>query len=183
MFSMENRRRARRLCGSDIGAGSRPHVRPILVDVVETCLAAILLAGDGPDGRDGGGCWPERMLTLAIDQDDEGTGLIVEGVAHVSRSCSEVLVAGEGRRQLKSPISVGGVSSVLRCRSGGCDMRVADACFKLPQDLRGHVELSGHGDGVADSARGTEAIELPPGAPQDSLHPHVDDAGDRTDAV
>src|ERR1700716_3367051 len=114
MFLMENRRRARRLCWSDIGAGSRPHVRPILVDVVETCLAAILLVGDGPAGRNVGGCWPERMLTLVIDQDDEGTGLIVEGAAHVSRSCSEVPVGVGGGRELRSQSSVSGVSSVLR---------------------------------------------------------------------
>src|SRR6202022_2671943 len=46
----------------------------------------VLLAGDGPAGRNFGGCGPERMLTLVIDQDDEGAALIVERVAHVSCS-------------------------------------------------------------------------------------------------
>jgi hypothetical protein len=70
----------------DIDAGSRTHVRPILADVFEAGLAAILFAGDGPAGRNFGGCGPERILTLIIDEDDEGAALIVERVAHVSGS-------------------------------------------------------------------------------------------------
>jgi hypothetical protein len=68
----------------DIGTTSRTHIRPILVDVFDASLAAILLAGDGPAGWDFGGCRPERMLTLMIDQNDEGAALIVEMIAHVS---------------------------------------------------------------------------------------------------
>src|ERR1700722_1169366 len=82
-----------RLCPPDIGAGSRAHVRPILVDVFDACLTAVPLAGDRPAGRNFGGCGPERILALVIDQDHEGSAWIVERVAHVSRSCFEVPVA------------------------------------------------------------------------------------------
>ena len=57
-------------------------------------------------------------------------------------------------------------------------MRDAQPCFELSKGLCGHVKLSSHGDGVADPARGTEALESPAGPPQDTLHTHVDDAGD-----
>ena len=77
-----------RLGALDIGAGSRTHVRPILVDVFDTGLAGALLAGDRPAGRNFGGCGPERMLTLVIDEDDEEAALIIERVAHVS--CSDL---------------------------------------------------------------------------------------------
>ena len=72
---------------------------------------------------------------------------------------------------------------MLRLRSGCSGVREAYACFKLSEDLCGHVKLSGQGDGVADSVRGAEALELPASAPQDSLHSHVDDTGDRAYAV
>ena len=72
----------------DIGAGSRTHVRPIPVDVFDAGLAAVLLAGDRPAGRNFRGCGPERILTLVIDEDDKGAALIIEGVAHVS--CSDL---------------------------------------------------------------------------------------------
>src|SRR5580693_5858881 len=75
------------------------------------------------------------------------------------------------------------VEAVLRLRSGCGGARVADACFKLPEDLCGHVELSGHGDGLADSARRTKALELPTSSPQDSLHTHVDHTDNRANAV
>ena len=77
---------ARRLWPLGIGAGSRAHVRPIPADVLDAGLAAVLLVGDGPADRNFGGCWPERMLTLVIDEDDEGAALIVKRVAHVSYS-------------------------------------------------------------------------------------------------
>ena len=77
-----------RLCPLHIDAGSRTHVRPILADVFDAGLAAVLLVGDGPAGRNFGRCGPERMLTLVIDEDDEGAALIVERVAHVS--CSDL---------------------------------------------------------------------------------------------
>jgi hypothetical protein len=49
------------------------------------------------------------------------------------------------------------MSSVVRLRSGSGCVREAHACFKLSEDLCGHIKLSGHDDGVADSARGAEA--------------------------
>jgi hypothetical protein len=75
------------------------------------------------------------------------------------------------------------MSSVVRLRSGCGGVREARACFKLSEDLCGHIKLSGHGDGIADSVRGAEALELPASAPQDSLHSHVDDTSDRAYAV
>jgi hypothetical protein len=51
-------------------------------------MAAVLLKGDGPAGRNFGGCRPKRMLILVIDQDDENAASIVERVAHVS--CSDL---------------------------------------------------------------------------------------------
>ena len=72
---------------------------------------------------------------------------------------------------------------MLRLRLGRGCVREARACFKLSEDWCRHLELSGHGDGVADSACGAEALELPARAPQDSLHSHVDDTGDRAYAV
>src|SRR5258708_15945452 len=86
MSLADDRLSARRLCPLDIDAGSRTHVRPILADVFDAGLAAVLLVGDGPAGRNFGGCGPERMLTLVIDEDDEAAPLIVERVAHVSCS-------------------------------------------------------------------------------------------------
>jgi hypothetical protein len=61
-------------------------------DVFEAGLAAALLAGGGPSGRDFGGCGPERILTLVINQDDEGAALIVERIAHVC--CSDLDLLG-----------------------------------------------------------------------------------------
>ena len=72
---------------------------------------------------------------------------------------------------------------MLRLRSGRDCVREARACSKLSEDWYGHLELSGHGDGVADSARWAEALDLPASAPQDSLHSHVDDTGNRAYAV
>src|SRR5579872_2980108 len=80
--------RARRLCPPDIGAGSRAHIRPIAADVFDADLAAVLLAGDRPSGRSFGGCGPQRILTLVIDEGDEGAPLIIERVAHVP--CSDL---------------------------------------------------------------------------------------------
>src|ERR1700737_4176775 len=88
MSSADDRLPAPRVCPLDIGPGSRTHVRPILADVFDAGLAAVLLTGDGPAGRNFGGCGPERVLTLVIDQDDEGAALIVKRVAHVS--CSDI---------------------------------------------------------------------------------------------
>ena len=76
-----------------------------------------------------------------------------------------------------------GMSSAARLRSGCNGVRETYACFKLREDLCGHVELSGHGDGIADSVRGAEALELPASAPKDSLHSHIDDTSDRAYAV
>src|ERR1700761_1470477 len=84
--SADDRLPARQLCRLDIGAGSRTHVRPILIDVFDAGFAAVLLEGGGPAGRNFGGCRPERMFTLVIDQDDEGAALIVERIAHASYS-------------------------------------------------------------------------------------------------
>src|ERR1700726_4378604 len=82
-----------------------------------------------------------------------------------------------------APILTVGMSSVVRLRSGCHGVSEADPCFKLSEDLWGHVELSGHGDGAADSVRGAEALELPASAPQDSLHSQVDDTDDPAYAV
>jgi hypothetical protein len=68
---------------SVIGAGSRPHVWPIPVDVFDAFLTGVLLVDDRPASRDLGGRGPERMLTMVINEDNEGAALIVEGVAHV----------------------------------------------------------------------------------------------------
>src|ERR1700686_2556498 len=103
-----------RLCPPDIGAGSRAHVRPIPVDIFDACLTAVLLAGDGPAGRNFGGCGPERILALVIDQDDEGSASIVERVAHVSCSCFEVPVAVLGCRHMATVDLGRRVESVLR---------------------------------------------------------------------
>jgi hypothetical protein len=88
MFLADDRFSAQRLSPLDGGAGSRMHVRPIPVDVFEAGLAAVLLAGDRPASRNFRGCGPERILTLVIDEDDEGAALIIERVAHVS--CSDL---------------------------------------------------------------------------------------------
>ena len=72
---------------------------------------------------------------------------------------------------------------MLRLRSGRGGVRGARACFKLSEDWCGHIELSGHGNRVADSARGAEALDGPTSAPQDSLHSHIHDTGNRADAV
>jgi len=148
---------------------SRPHVGPILVDVFNARLAAVLLAGDGPAGWNFGRCGPERMLALVVDQHDKVAALVVERIAHVSCSCFEVSVR----------YAAGDKKADLVLRSGCGRVRVAGARFELCEDLRGDFEQSGHGDGLADSARRTEAIELPTSAPQDSLHSHVNHAGDR----
>ena len=88
MSLTDDRLPTRQLCLLDVGAGSRTHVRPILIDVFDAGLAAVLLKGGGPAGRNFGGCRPERVFTLVIDQDDEGAALIVERVAHLS--CSDL---------------------------------------------------------------------------------------------
>jgi hypothetical protein len=75
------------LCPLDICAGSRAHIHPIVVDVFDASFPAVLLAGDGPAGWNFGGCRPERMLTLVIDQNDVGAGLIVKRIAPAS--CSD----------------------------------------------------------------------------------------------
>ena len=75
------------------------------------------------------------------------------------------------------------MSSVVGLRSGCGGVRESHTCFKLSEDLCGHGKLSCQGDGVADSVRGAEAFELPASAPQDSLHSHVDNTGDRVYAV
>jgi hypothetical protein len=74
-----------------------------------------------------------------------------------------------------------GFSRRVRSSCGG--EREARAGFKLSEDLCGHFKLSCQGDGIADSMRGAEALELPASAPQDALHSHVDDADDHGYAV
>jgi hypothetical protein len=80
--------------------------------------------------------------------------------------------SSKGLLTSRAPISATGMSSVLRLRSGCGGVRGAHACFKLSEDLLGHVELSGHRDGVADSTRG-RAARVPASAPRDSLHGDV----------
>jgi hypothetical protein len=70
--------------------------------------------------------------------------------------------SSKGLLTSRAPISARGMSSVLRLRSGCGGVRGAHACFKLSEDLLGHVELSGHRDGVADSTRGAEPLESQP---------------------
>src|SRR3979411_2956743 len=99
------------------------------------------------------------------------------------RTTKEPPWTSEGLPTSRAPISTNGMSSVVRLRSGCGGVREARACFKLSEGLGGHLKQPGHGDGVSDSVRGAEALELPASAPQDSLHSHIDDTGDHAYAV
>src|SRR5262249_8095527 len=63
----------------------RPHVRPVLVDVVEAGLPGVLAVRDGPPGGNVDERRPEGVLPLVVDEHEVAAVGILERVGHGSR--------------------------------------------------------------------------------------------------